>query len=285
MLSVIDKRVYPAETGFVRDLYQARGSPDDIAQRLESFFFAPVDSLAASALRLLEAKGGSSRDWTTRLRSGWSRFLYSLLLRCPEDLDAFRRHWPLELADVDPGWEERYATMRGEGLPPTLADLIEQMAPDEVERSGLVTLASVIDSKNVGTVINNMQWRVLSTVGASNSLLTSDRPVIRTSGLTNRGDHIAMPISPTTLFLASQDTQMLDQIETISLSELVRISNRHVVRGAATYVYGDNASQLPFVAKHLGREPQHRLMQSVLDRRKHEIRERWLSMAKKASAQ
>jgi hypothetical protein len=79
-----DKRVHPNATGYVKGLYELRDLPPETAQQAEELFFKPADTHAADALDLLYEN--SMPTWQTRERSGWSRFLVSLLLRTPEEI-------------------------------------------------------------------------------------------------------------------------------------------------------------------------------------------------------
>lgn len=86
---LISKYTTPENTGFERRLYEMRGFSSELAQQVEEKFFKPVDTKASEALALLEQLGHTA-EWTDETRSAWSRFIVSLLLRCPEDIETFR---------------------------------------------------------------------------------------------------------------------------------------------------------------------------------------------------
>src|SRR6266702_584623 len=81
---IVSHRRYPAQTGYVERLYELPGLPPAEAQRIEQGFMQRVDSLAAQALAMLE-NDESRITPNSKLRSAWSRFIMSLLMRTPED--------------------------------------------------------------------------------------------------------------------------------------------------------------------------------------------------------
>ncbi len=79
------KRVYPKQTGFEDRLNELAGLPEDVRQRLETQFYSPVDSAAATVLKALKE---GQRKFNDREREAWSRFLTSLIVRNPENIRA-----------------------------------------------------------------------------------------------------------------------------------------------------------------------------------------------------
>jgi Protein of unknown function (DUF4238) len=73
------RRVHPDATAYVRGLNTIDGLPPWDEQYLEDVFFKIADNYAASALRILLAE----KTWrfTLKERSGWSRYIVSLMLR------------------------------------------------------------------------------------------------------------------------------------------------------------------------------------------------------------
>jgi Protein of unknown function (DUF4238) len=84
----VSKRVGPRRTGFEEHLYSFPELPADAAQYLESNFLQLVDSEAAISLRRHHEL--TADPWPPRLRSAWSRFLMSLLMRHPDVMTEFR---------------------------------------------------------------------------------------------------------------------------------------------------------------------------------------------------
>lgn len=241
---VVPRRVHPSGTGYLDRLYAIQGLPDAVADIAETAFFKPVDGSAADALALLERDGNAAR-WNARLRSAWSRFVYSLLLRCPEDLEAFRTI----------GTE--FAQKATDGRKQILSDA-------DVDTATMEAVATMIDSPNIGKRMNSINWKVIDFPDDAFELLTSDRPVMRSDGIEAPDGHIALPIGPRRLFLASPHRAVMTSITTMNRRQLAKQINLRIVEGAARFVYGSTDNQLNFVAKHFGERPTARLVEITL---------------------
>ena len=248
------RRAYPAQAGFMNDLYRLPGNhADDMAaQLLEWGFFRHVDNDAARALAILV--GDVPWEWATDTRSGWSRFLLSLLHRTP-------RHWERvldELASLDaetlPEVQARYAELRGPIDPATFDEWIAVRDPAHLEKERYKMVARAIDNAKLGTSINNIEWRVYELSRASHALLTSDNAVVLVA-INLPDGHLALPISPTKLFVAARNRIFHAQIETLARtnpSRLVRGVNRLTVERADEVVIAHDESQCLFIERHFG---------------------------------
>lgn len=248
------KRAHPAQAGFRPDLYRLPGdhADDMAAQLLEWSFFRHVDNDAARALAILV--GEAPWSWATDTRSGWSRFLLSLLHRTP-------RHWERILGELKrldaetlPEVQARYAQLRGPTDPKTFDDWIAARDPAHLEKERYKMIARAIDNEELGTSINNIEWRVHDLSRANHALLTSDNAVVLVAINLPEG-HVALPISPTKLFVAARHRKFHAQIETLVRTNpcrLVRGANRLTVERADEVVIAHDESQRLFVERHLG---------------------------------
>lgn len=109
-----------------------------------------------------------------------------------------------------------------------------------------------------------MLWRVLKISNEGPRLLTSDRPVIRTNGLLNKGDHIALPLSPDLLFIASNDKDVLKGALKADQIKLVKLVNKLTVESAVRFVYAKDENQERFIQNHFGLSPQPRLIDGIV---------------------
>jgi hypothetical protein len=84
------RRTSPDGTGYQVDLYRVDGVPVAVAQDLEKRFMHLVDTDASRALEKIIA--GETDNWPGDLRSGWTRFILSLLFRNPEAVATIKGH-------------------------------------------------------------------------------------------------------------------------------------------------------------------------------------------------
>lgn len=257
----------PSATGFLHRAYELRGFKPELAQQVESTFFRPVDNEASDALVLMEIHGNRA-VWTQPLRSAWTRFILSLLMRSPEDVALFRQLYSHLFYKSDPAIEAEYQSRRQHGEPETYAEFAESMPLSAVEQHMFEMYFELIDNVNVGSHINKMIWRVFDFPQHCHPLLTSDRPLIRTNGLDRPGTHIALPIGPHKLFVASIDPDVIEGLLAQRPSIIAREVNKLTVESAARYVYGVDDRQMRFVSNRFGKNPQPRIMVDVIARQK-----------------
>lgn len=264
---VVPERKHPEATGYLKRLYELEGLEGDLAQQVESRFFSPVDSAAADALAIMEQQGNHG-VWDKRLRSAWSRFLHSMLLRTPEDLDLFKASWrTLMLDDKTDEWEARYNEIKGPGDKLTFKEFVASISEQTHNRSAVHALVHMIDNPRLGFKINNMPWWVIDTDPDDYPLLTSDRPVIRTNGLNAPNGHIALPVGPHRIFVVAKDQATLNVIRSANIRQVVREVNRQVCEYAVKYVYAIDDTHLEFVDKHFATKEQPRLLESAVKQR------------------
>lgn len=257
------RRCHPNATGFVKKLYEIHGLPRSLAQQVETAFFQPVDTWASDALQKLES-GCSESEWTDHERSAWTRFILSLLLRCPEDVELLREAWPSRFHSTSLEQEQEYADAKTARDPPTFAEWLRRRPKAEQETQMFRVFRELVDHDRIGEKINNMIWRVVEFYGDIPSLLTSDHPVIRTESLAHRDGHLALPIGPRKLFVAAHESGFLATLESSDRVLLAKRCNKYVVEAAVRFVYGIDDRQLRFVQNRIGIKPQRRLIETLL---------------------
>ncbi|HEX4159496.1 MAG TPA: DUF4238 domain-containing protein [Rhizomicrobium sp.] len=245
---VVPNRKHPSGTGWEDDSYAMPGVPPRLQQFLEEVFLKQADQEANDALQCMLAGGGGL---TARLRSGWSRFIMSLLSRTPDRVRQLRAMYADELASrmdrLNSAYDEFHAN---DEVPPSP----EQKAADiqrENELAAGMLLQNVMDLPGVGQHLNNMRWSVFNIPNGRRTLLTSDKPVMLSRGLQYPDAYITLPISPTQLFAAANDQAILNQIQSPAPCDATQQSNLAVTRSASKYVYGDDDYQVNFVEKYL----------------------------------
>jgi hypothetical protein len=101
--------------------------------------------------------------------------------------------------------------------------------------------------------LNKMRWSVVSFAKERHTLLTSDRPIIMTNGIVAAEDHLALPIGPRMLFIATNNVETENKIRTIDAGIMMRQINDRVASQARRYVYGNDNKQLRFVENRFGK--------------------------------
>lgn len=150
------KYVFPSQTAYVERLYETKGLPPEQAQQVEEKFLQPLDTLAAEALAMLENDDNRLRR-ESKARSAWSRFVMSLIMRTPADIEALKRGviaaWERELPRI----EKKYAAMRSTSDPPNFKSFLEQTAPGSWEQLAMELAPRLMDHPGIGNRLNNMR--------------------------------------------------------------------------------------------------------------------------------
>jgi Protein of unknown function (DUF4238) len=207
------RRVHPDATAYVRGLNTVEGLPPGQEQYLEDVFFKIADNYAARALRILLSE--KAWNFTPKERSGWSRFIVSLMLRNPESMQKHREVAVALFNDALPRIEKEYVRDRKPTDPATYLEYAHQQAPDPAGRTIAVLLQALIDNVEIGTYINQMRWMVLRDGNPKHLLLTSDRPLVITNGIDHPNGQILLPISPYHLFVATSNRETERHISSV----------------------------------------------------------------------
>lgn len=265
MKNLVARRVHPNATAYVDRLYELRGFEPHLAQQIEEKFFKSVDSLASDVLD--EAYQSGTVKWNAEKRSAWTRFIFSLLVRCPEDLVELRQLWFSDFISTNDQQEQLYAELRQEGDPRTFSDFLESTDLAERERYFFEIFLRIIDSQRAGDYFNSMHWQFIDLDVPSDTLFTSDRPIIRTNGLTGSRSHLVLPVGQRKLFVAANSENFIEAIGRRSHRQLMLECNRRVVGSAVKFVYSKSEDRREFVLKHFGTTPQRRIVQTINENR------------------
>jgi hypothetical protein len=242
-------RRYPDQIGFRYDLYTIPGVEFETASHLERRFFLQTDNDAAQALSSMERDPRIALD--NRLRSGWSRFVMSLIHRAPDEVSIFFREVTQHVGQAEREFEEHYAERRLPTDPETFEEFARARPANPAGIATAMLIQKVIDSRFVGNHFNRMTWTIISPPSAY-TFLTSDRPIIMTNGLVNPDSHLALPIGPRRLFIASNQATIVREIAARKPDDLVAFVNDRVIKQARNFVIGVDDKQLRFVEKRFG---------------------------------
>lgn len=247
---IVKKWVFPSETGFQRELYNLPGVSDPWdAAALEHSFFSPLDHAAALSHKALVENGLAS---TSELRSGWATFLSSLFLRTPYDLDATVSEFDRIVSEDPDGIETEYQKLRNDDDPPTLVGWIKAKDPNFKRKTTLIQLQKIILDFDRNDYFVKIPWLVLDVSNANYPLLISDGPLMFTPMKLENG-HIALPISPTKLFVASEHSHFLKSLESIDQNQIVKQANSVVCGNAREFVCSSDDRQDRYVRNRFGK--------------------------------
>lgn len=244
------RRLAPAGVGWSEDLYRIPGETDDwAAQKVETDFFAQIDSAGAAVMRKMREAIAPPR--TGEERTAWAMFVLSFLHRTPEHLNATLAKMVELNAELMLEAEERYAELKGPGDPPTFAEWEAQRAPHSIERSKLRSVMDLISNPEAGPYIVNLEWAVVDLSSADHRLMVGDNPVILVP-LKLPDGHLALPLGPDQLFVASEHRHLVSAVTQAPPRRTVRLVNRLMVERATSVVIAQDRSQEVFVRKHFG---------------------------------
>ena len=163
-----------------------------------------------------------------RLRSGWTRFILSLIHRSPEQvqnsLTLLRDLYPssnpyMKLITMRVNSPVRFRPLRVFG----------RHRRPVVGRTWIDLIQKIVDSERVGNLFNSLDWRILS-FHKYRTLLTGDRPIIMTNGMNRPDSHLLLPIGPRRLFVAAHNREIADHLENQDADKLISQINDQIVR-------------------------------------------------------
>jgi hypothetical protein len=147
--TVRPKRVHPDGTGYVRGLYAIDGLPPETANVIETKFLKPADGLASDALRAFIDDQPFAKP--AQMRTSWSRFVMSLMLRYPESIDEMKRQ-------LRENVQRAYAETRKETDPPTFEKYEAVQGTSELARvHGKLLMDLMQDSRTLLSKVS-LKW-------------------------------------------------------------------------------------------------------------------------------
>ncbi|HEY8094899.1 MAG TPA: DUF4238 domain-containing protein [Methylobacter sp.] len=248
---VVAKRVFPAGTGYVDDLYAIPNVPMDKKHLLETQFMKQIDQKASDILRKLE--NGKLKLLTPEERYYWATFLISLTQRSPEKIYEHIIKAQNVLHDVMLTRRDTYQLKRTNDDPETFEEFVQNAI--DIGFFEQATMLLIQDTIRIPTTINlisKFYWSVFTFNDYNHRLLTSDRPIVMSNGLGQSDGYIALPLAPRTLFLAARTAEITRKI--LANPRLAEKTNEAVTCQAHQYVYGTDDAQLVFVEKRIAQE-------------------------------
>jgi len=187
-------------------------------------------------------------------KTAWTRFLMSLIYRTPEgvarSLNIIRKYYEEDsLEEI----RKVYDQLKRLGDPATPEEYVKVNSERMTSRTTMRHLLNIIESEMVRDKIMSMQWHLGYFNNLKHKLLTSDRPLVMTSGIDHPDSPFVMPIAPTHIFIATNTTEEANKIKALSKNgQIVHILNDRIARQARKFVYATDKSQMRFVDNRLG---------------------------------
>ncbi|MGH0004668.1 DUF4238 domain-containing protein [Pseudovibrio ascidiaceicola] len=262
------KHVGPKSTGYQTRLYEMKGFAPEHAQQVEERFFKPLDDKASKILNQMKAEQ-TTDNLSEKQRIDWARFLNSLRVRTPLDIDYWRKFYLSKLAQPVIEEELSYQEKRKLCAPITLAEAIKK-EPIEVKEKVLFEtyIRSIINNEVILKYIIDMQWHVIHLPKKLPSLITSDRPIIISGGLIDSSLTLSLPLTPKLLFAAFKRPRTDYAIQKVNWNTVVQETNQDVIQAAVHYAYSDNIEQEPLIKSQFFAPSQPSNLELIFDRYK-----------------
>lgn len=236
-------------TGCEDYLYSLDGLPSGRSQVLETRFFSPIDSMAATALQKLLA--GGLNKMTNDDRVNWTRFMLSTQLRNPHGLSELKQTVEKIVRENTDKDDPEYNSVRKPDEPATVYAWTLKHQPHVIENAYKNMLPGLIDHEGLGQHIINMHWATIDLSKASHTLLTGDRPFITTHGLKDPQSVLLFPLAPDLLFAATNGRTQTERVVAQKPSFLARYMNDNIAGRAVEMVIGKDRSHIAFVERRL----------------------------------
>jgi len=246
------RMTHPGGTGYVENLYRIANAPPNLQDVFETRFLSIADGQAAEALRVMVDENAVPTD---HLKIAWARFMMSLVYRTPEGVarstEMIRKHY--EEGTNFEEFQAEYARIKKSEDPETVQEYLQTGMPRIIGRTMINHLMDIIESPRVLEALSTMKWFIVRSNDVRFPLLTSDRPIVMTNGISHPNSHMIMPISPRYNFLAARTDDEIAKMRRIWQDGVMTSAlNDNVIRQARKYAYGTDDRQLRFVANRLG---------------------------------
>lgn len=248
----IERRtVSPKAVFYKDDLYRLPLDLGSDAQRLEDEFFKHLDCRASNIHRVLMQ--GAVPALSDRQRLDWAIFVLSLILRSPENIESQKRimsgYWSETVARIS----VEYEALKGKNDPESFEEFQKGLHPLSSDQYGMEILPGLILNEKILYPLSKLNWSVIDTSSSQFELLISDDPIAIPGGLLNDGGMLALPISPSKVFVAAPNRGTIGQICRLAPNQLARSLNSWIVEGAREYVVARSNCQDRFILNRFGR--------------------------------
>ena len=247
---VVASSISPKFTGFEQGLYRLDGYAPEAENDIEKKFMARVvDDPASCAMEALIERDQS--NLTPEFRQAWTRFVMSLHVRHPDNVAKITQQAKAGLRQSLLEDPKEYAAVRRKDDPPTLVEWVELNAPFILDNYGKQMLPAIITHQDTGDAILHMRWWTIGIPDDIPDLLTCDRPVFMSHGVSDERCFIALPLAPRFAFFATRSQATFDRVMSRDIKAIAKSINETLVSQAVNNVYGSSQQHHRFVQNRL----------------------------------
>jgi len=209
-------------------LYAYELAPPEQRNALETGALQRIDNDGAVMHRALLERPGA--QLTDEQGSAWIRFVASLMLRTPKHLRRWRTFAPGALREIVEENEEDTEFHR------FASRYIEQGGPKLESRVTIDAFAHLLEDSAAHQALARSHWFIRDISRAGTDLVISDDPVLR-GGPFDADYLIALPISPTKIFFATNSKAVRAQAARLTDADVVLWANRDSAAQSDRYLY------------------------------------------------
>jgi len=238
-------------TGGRDALYFIPMAPPGEQNMMEDVFWKRIDQWGADGLALLRS---NDPEAAARLNKGrLATFVMSFLFRNPNMVKYFNAR--AKESVLNGCRQHAYAKHRKPHEPATFEEFKVALEQRGMTELAARSLRQQVGNKAIRDEILKMEWQVVTVPTTSDSILTSDVPIIVNRGLKHDDGCLILPLSTNEFFVAYNlgKIDMKKKIsESVASGRFVRAMNKYVVEHRIDYVYSVDDSLMAFVARYWG---------------------------------
>jgi hypothetical protein len=219
---------------------------------IEKIFFGEIDTQGTKARDLLIEKGASALNGDQRC--SFARLLLSLDARRPHMVDKIRaaKDW---LADNLNSDSEVIAVAEAVGIKERPSEFLERHTGVLLEDRAIGLIQKLVDNPKVGGRLINSTWAVVRFKGSDETLILSDRPLIRFFGYEHENALWILPLEPHAAFVAANDAANVAKLNSLSTNRLAKQVNVASANQAESFVFSVSDSHRQWLPKYLRPAP------------------------------
>jgi len=216
---------------------------------IERQFFGRVDTLGAIARDILVTKGVNALDGGLRL--DFARLVLSLEARRPMFVSKLRnlKGEITTMLDNDP---EVIALANQSGITERPSEFYQRQTGVLLEDRALLMIQGMVDNPMVGGRLINAAWRIFRLGRSDETLILSDRPLIRFCAYDDQNAVWILPLNPRAMFVAANSAQNIGILDFYSANRLAKYVNKLSAKQTERFAFSITDSHGEWLEKYLG---------------------------------